>query len=141
MTLQRESVSAAEVIAAYLRAREASNETRWPVYVGTTPASKVKTITVYDTPGKIDGNSLHDGDVFQHNGIQIKVEATSHPVAYQKASSLFEDLSSVGGIPVEKDDLSFTLHSATPTSPVLTLGQGGPNRGSGFTFNLVVSIS
>jgi hypothetical protein len=141
MTFHRDSISAAEVVAAYLRTREAANGTNWPVYVGTTPASKLKTITVYDTPGRIDGQSLHDGEIYEHNGIQVKIEGQTHPIAYEKAQSLLSALVAVANATVRKNDLTYTIHSATATSSILTLGQGGANRGAGFTFNLVVSLS
>lgn len=141
MTFHRDSISAAEVIAAYLRTLEATNGADWPVYVGTTPASKLKTITVYDTSGRIDGQSQHDGEVYEHNGIQVKVEGQTHPIAYEKVQLLLSTLVAVANATVQKNDLTYTIHSATATSSILTLGQGGANRGAGFTFNLIVSLT
>ena len=137
----RDSISPACLLSAHLREKEALDGTNWQVTCGTLPSEGSRNICLYDTSGQIFAQSMHDGEVLQHYGIQVRVRAPNYPQGYEKARSLINYLVTLDQESIIEDDLTYTASGVTITSSILSLGQGGPTGLPEFTFNLTVQIS
>jgi hypothetical protein len=114
----------------------------WPVYAAGEPNAPDNVITVYDTAGTDDGRSMIDGEVMGHNGVQIRVRSTTHPVGYAKADAVWTALcEEVYDNTVTIDGVSYLVHSVNKIGDVLALGKEVPaSKRSLFTINAVVSV-
>lgn len=137
----RDSISPAAVIAAHLRQEEHDNGTGYEVYTGTMPPTGQHNIALYDTSGRIDNHSQHDGTVYEHCGFQVRIAAPTYAQGYEKAKSLMDALVALSQQAVEEDELDYTIHCITITSSIMSIGQASPSRAAEFTFNGLLSFS
>lgn len=122
----------------------------WPVYFNNEPTTPDNCITVYDTPGEINGVTNTDNELQEHFGIQVRVRGTSGSIAWTKTNSLNVYLNqSVYAETVIIDSNQYLVESVITRSDIIPLGKEMPGQGSqGMvakgrninTFNAVVSL-
>ena len=114
----------------------------WPVYATAEPQDPDNVITVYDTAGQSDGRSMIDGELFEHNGIQVRVRATTHEVGWPKADAIQTGLAlSVYDETVTIDGTAYLIHSINRIGQVIPIGKETPlSKRSVFTINALALI-
>ena len=115
----------------------------WPITVSDLPDTPDNAITIYDTAGKLDGNSQIDGEQYEHKGVMIEVRsaANAYNTGWVKAQAIAVAL-----------DESLKLNTITVGSSVYThycsTRESGPiprrddpnSRRFLFTINLVTAL-
>lgn len=130
----------------------ASSYKEWMVYATVepdNPNTPDNIITVYGTSGQLDGRFQIDGEVQEHYGIMIRVRANHPRTGYQKIKAIALKLdqevnAAVVSIPDETGTgvTLYTVHCATRTSSMLSLGKDRENSGRDlFTINYLMSIT
>ena len=57
----------------------------WPIYCQSEPDEPDQTITVYTTEPQLDGQSMIDGEIYQHLAFQVRVRSLSSNLAAAQA--------------------------------------------------------
>ena len=113
----------------------------WPVYCASEPSFPDNCITVYDTEGMSDGRSMVDGEVWGHNGFQIRIRAVSHTVGWLKADSIWVALSLVQRVTVTPAvDTSYLIPCIAGIGDVLVLGKDMNSSRRLFTINATTPL-
>lgn len=60
----------------------------WPVFVSEEPDTPDDVITIYDTVGTREGRSQIDGEVQEHEGIQIRIRSTDYDTGHRKTDAI-----------------------------------------------------
>lgn len=118
----------------------------WPVYVSGEPNTPDNCLTVYDTAGVDDGSSMIDGELFAHEGIQVRVRAKDHRTGWTKADaiqtwmaeSVYDEITTVAGA---DGSTTYLVHNFSRIGRVLALGKDAPtSKRSLFTVNALVTV-
>lgn len=114
----------------------------WPVFAAGEPDLPDNCITVYDTQGTDDGRSQIDGELFSHEGIQVRVRARTHPEGWVKAHAIREALAKQAyDETVVTGGEAYLVHSINRIGNVIALGKEVPStKRSLFTINATVSL-
>ena len=114
----------------------------WPVYVGGEPNTPDNCLTVYDTVGTDDGSFMVNGELFSHEGVQIRIRAKDHRTGWTKADSIQIHLAKeVLDDAVTVSGTTYLIHNFSRISRVLVLGKDAPtSKRSLFTLNALVSV-
>lgn len=101
----------------------------WPIYVASEPDGPDNCVTVYDTQGQDDGRSMHTGELWNHNGFQVRVRARDHSSAgWPKADEIqtvmaeevYQDYVTIG-------DETYFVHAVTRIGDPIPLGKETPS--------------
>ncbi len=114
----------------------------WPVYTAKEPNLPDNCITCYDTSPREDGRVHTDGERQEHQGVQVRVRARTHPAGYAKIRALATALDQyVYQALVSLDGAEYLLWSVSRTGGILSLGVDSPNtRRVLFTLNAVLTV-
>lgn len=114
----------------------------WPIATASEPGTPDAVITTYDTQGRSDGRSMIDGEGWQHYGVQVRVRAATHIVAYPKAKQVEVAVDqSIYDHYIAIDGTTYLVHSVSRTSGVISIGKDTPNsKRTLFTINCLVSV-
>lgn len=115
----------------------------WPVFYAMEPNAPDNVLTVFDTTGTDDGRSMVTGELFGHDGFQVRVRAKDHATGWLKADAIQTDFAeSVSLRQVTVDSSSYLIHAITRIGNVLALGRQTPqSMRSIFTLNATVPLS
>lgn len=120
----------------------ATSSPAWSVYVGAEPDKPDNCITLFDTEGRISGNTQADGEIQEYHGIQIRVRATDYATGYAKARAIAVTLDAEverDSVTISSDD--YCVCSVTRTSDVIGLGMDKPaSRRQLFTINALANV-
>ena len=116
--------------------------TPWPVFASGEPDTPDNCITVYDTAGLDHGRSMIDGELFGHNGVQVRVRSNSHATGWTKADAIQTGMAkSVYQETVTISGQAYLVHAIAKIGDVLTFGKETPtSKRSLFTINALASI-
>lgn len=125
-----------------------SSNGAWPIFVFQEPDIPDDAVTVYDTSGKVEGRHHNDGEVCQHEGIQIRVRSASPLDGNTKLRSIVEacDKQLINiDVSIAKTDGTGTaiyrLNNLSRTGTILSLGKDSPGtKRSLFTINYLLSV-
>ena len=117
------------------------NQDDWPIYATQEVDSPDNTITVYGTEGKKHGRDFVEGKMAEHQGIQIRIRATSPTVGHAKANAIaialdetaYQDSVTIGSN-------VYLVHSINRVSGPLNLGKELGTRRFLFTINALTSL-
>jgi hypothetical protein len=120
----------------------------FPVYVSYMPDTTdipAEAIAVTDTEGVKDGRYM-EGPNVGHPGVQIRIRAQGYEEGWQKAQEIAALLEAAAGVSVTVSGTTYTLHNASQSSPVLSLGmgvgqEGRTNRRFNFAINYLLTVS
>lgn len=114
----------------------------WPIYASSEPDVPDNCITVYDTIGIDDGRIMFDGNLQQHQGVQVRIRSKDHAVGWTKAAVIRSNLArEVYDASIIIDSASYLLHSVNRISNVIALGKEIPtSKRSIFVINAIVSV-
>lgn len=114
----------------------------WPIYDTAEPDLPDNCITVYDTPGNLDGRLMGTGAMVEYHGIQIRVRATTHEVGSKKARDIayaLDELVYHKSVTVGANN--YTVQSVSRTGAVNSLGKEvGVSKRKLFTLNATVNL-
>lgn len=103
----------------------------WPCHADEEPdgeGAPDDVVTVYDTQGKVDGSSQHDGYLWQHHGFQVRIRSNTKRKGWRKADELLQTMSrSILLETITLDDRTYTLYCAGEVGPILSVGKEAPN--------------
>ena len=114
----------------------------WSVYVGAEPQSPDNCITLFDTEGRISGNTQPDGEIQEYHGLQIRVRGADYATGYTRARRIAVALDT----DVERDSVTISSNtycacSVTRVSDVIHLGQDKPaSRRQVFVINALANV-
>ena len=114
----------------------------WPVYATHEPNTPDDCVTVYDTAGTDDGRSMISGELWGHDGFQVRVRGKDHDTGWLKADAIQAGLAeSVYDRTVRVSSSAYLVHAITRIGDVLTLGTEAPtSKRSLFTINATLSV-
>lgn len=114
----------------------------WMVYVANEPGVPDDCLTVYDTTGNIDAKTQPDGEVCQHEGIQVRVRSVDHPTGWAKANAIAVALTEdVDMMVVTVGPNRYLLQAVNQVGQVTALGrEGSDSRRRVFTINFTVAV-
>lgn len=120
---------------------EPSATATWPVYSTNEPSTPDNCMTVYDTQGTDDGQTM-DGTLQAHLGWQIRVRAKDHQTGFRKLQAIRAYLSEVARQPrVTIEGTSYVIWAFAKIGQVLSLGIDSPaTKRSVFTLNGISAI-
>lgn len=64
----------------------------WPIWAGNEGDRPDDAITIRDTTGRSDGRSMIDGELFEHNGFQVRIRSADERDGWAKATAIREAL-------------------------------------------------
>ncbi len=113
----------------------------WPASMGNEPSSPDNCVTLYNTTGTTDGRSMVGGELFIHEGFQVRVRATTEAVGWAKAKAILEYLAeTVKNTPITIGSSSYVVYACTRFTPILSLGRESGTSRRLFTIDAVVSM-
>lgn len=114
-----------------------TSEAAWPITTDQELPEPDDVITIYDTLGRIDGQSMPEGEIDEHYGIQIRLRSGLHTDGYRKLFAIRRYLSrSVTDVTVTLDGNSYRVWSIPNLGSINRLGKDAPNsRRRLFTLN------
>jgi hypothetical protein len=123
----------------------------WPVYHSSTPDAPDNCITTIDMPGILFGRSQPTGEVFEHQGVKIRIRSVDGD-GYVKGKQIFIALSeSVGGrepggtlrnTQVDMPDGTvYCIQCMTARSPVTSMGREAVTNRRQWDINYTLSLS
>lgn len=96
----------------------------WPLHIAEEPDRPDDCLTVYDTVGQQDGSSMHGGYLWEQQGFQLRVRASTHRIGWKKADQLRTTLAqSVYFENVTIEAKTYVLYCAGDVGPILALGK------------------
>lgn len=115
----------------------------WPISCNAVLPNPDRTIATIDTEGNDEGSFQWDGDLQGQNGVQFQIRADTFQQGWRKVNLLFNFTSKgVYDVRVDIDETTYLVHSITPTSDALPIGNETPtSKRQLFTLNLLTSIS
>lgn len=85
-------------------------------------------VTIYDTQGKIDGYSQHDGYVWEHQGFQVRIRSNTFRKGWRKADELLQTMSrSINLETITLDNRTYLLYCVGEVGPIMNVGKEAPN--------------
>ncbi len=116
--------------------------TTWPAFASNEPSSPDDCLTTYDTLGQDDGQSMIDGELWAHLGLQLRIRSTDHPTGWQKANAARVALSqSVHLRAVTISPNSYLVWAVTKIGQILAIGKQSPaSKRSLFTLNMQMAV-
>ena len=115
-----------------------------PIYVGFMPGTSLvpaNAIAIYDPTGTKDGRIMKTGEVISHPGIQVRVRASTYPVAYDKIRSMALRLDIISRRSIIIDDQTYAIMNVTRTGDPISLGLEEATNRVLFVVNSRVTIS
>lgn len=114
----------------------------WPIYGHSEPDTPDNVITLYDTTGVGHGRSHIDGEIQEHQGVQVRIRSDKQDTGYPKAKAIAELLDkSINRLTVTIGAAEYLVHAATRTGDVLSLGKESPtSKRNLFTLNFIVAL-
>lgn len=121
----------------------------WPIYDGLEPDTPDNCITIFDTPGELQGTVQIDGEIQERFGLQIRIRCSSQTVGWTKANALAvvcDQVVSQNTVIIGSNQ--YLVTTITRRGGILNLGRERPQTGgqgvtskrSVYTFNAVVSV-
>ena len=114
----------------------------WPIYVANEPDSPDSVITVQGTSGRQGGRLQVNGEIQEHQGIQIRVRDANHEDGYAKADTIKEVIDkSIRLNEVTIGSSVYLVWSVSRVGGIIELGKDVPDsKRDLFTLNAVVSL-
>lgn len=120
---------------------EPVDEGAWPVSAYSEKDTPDAVITVYNTPGVVDGKTGATNDIFEHYGYQIRVRATKNPTAAVKIYQMDQTLGDVLMQQVNVDDKVYIVCAVVRKGAIVDGGKESPTSQRNFyTLNAVSAI-
>lgn len=92
----------------------------WPIYVANEPNKPDNCITIYDTIGTDDGRSMIDGDIWKHDGIQVRVRSVDYRTGWDKITIVQETLAKqIRNTSIWVDDEPYLVTCAAKIADIL----------------------
>lgn len=118
----------------------------WPGFAGGEPDSPDNTVTIYDTTGSWNIREFVGSKNIGPSGLQIRVRANTHRVAWNKAQELYEYLEQVYNrgvsIGTSPDSDYAVIGSFCQFGDILSIGKESPqSKRSIVTLNLQVDFN
>ena len=137
--------SAAEIIRSMLvdlgLGTDPSSQGLWPIFVSNEPNRPDNCITIYDTASSDDGRSMVDGELFSHEGLQVRVRSVDYPTGYTKANSIRTALAkSINFRTTYIDSQGYLVYCCSKIGNVLPIGTEQTSKRQLFTLNCLVSM-
>lgn len=102
----------------------------WPAFYDDEPDQPDELVTTYDTQGDDDGRSMIDGELWCHEGFQVRVRSATKATGHAKIDAIRATLaakSSVYDRAVRIDASNvYLIHAATRIGQILSLGKERP---------------
>lgn len=113
----------------------------WPISVTQEVEDPDNAITLFDTSGTRQGR-VFGGEIQEHEGFQVRIRATSHPIGQTKANAIKEALDkSILNVQVAIEGTTYIVHSVSRRSGIFYLGQDvTSSKRVIFTINAVVAL-
>jgi len=136
--------SPADIVCAYLVAQELGSfpedASAWPISVPNELLTPNNTITIRGTAGLSDGRLQLNGEVQNHEGIQIRVRSSKYTSGYTKANAIKVAIDGAYAESVTIDGTSYTLHNISRTTDIIELGTDPSSKCELFTLNAVLTL-
>ncbi len=139
------AVSPASIIAYYIintlaKMTDPSDGSTWPLWISHMQDKPSNAGTIYDTSGVLEQRQM-SGLVPTHQGIQIRIRATSYEIGYAKIEDIASALDEVFDVSVEIDPEEYVIQNISKSSPIVSLGiEEGTKRRFLFTINYLLTI-
>lgn len=118
-----------------------SSNGNWPIYVRNEPNKPDNCITIYDTLGTDDGRSMIDGEVWHHEGLQIRVRSADYPTGWEKARTIKVAIAqSINFTATTVDSSHYTIYCCAKIGDILPIGNEQTSKRELFTINCVVAL-
>ncbi len=127
----------------------------WPIFVDAEPDKPDSCITIYNTVGIINARSMIDGEMYEHQGIQVRVRDANSQEAYRETKVLANALDETilldqvvigytttsGGI-TTTGDATYTLYAVSRKGGILSLGKESPkSKRNLYTINAIMALT
>lgn len=113
----------------------------WPISVGIELDDPDDLMVLWDMAGRIDGRSMIDGTVWDHDGVQLQLRCSDFKTGNDKLSTVVNALDkSVRMTPVSIDTSSYLVWSISRLTTPNHLGQEPVSQRHIWTANLLVSV-
>lgn len=99
----------------------------WPVHFGDEPPDPDNSITVYSTTSTLDGQSPHDGDLWERPGWQIRVRCRTKEEGHAKANEIKVAIAGIYWQTINVVDTVGSSVELTPYRVETMLPSGGIN--------------
>ena len=138
-------VSPASIIAYYIintlaKMTDPSTGSAFPLWISHMQDKPSNAGAIYDTSGVLEQRQM-SGLVPTHQGIQIRIRATSYEIGYAKIEDIASALDEVFDASVEIDPEEYVLQNVGRSSPIVSLGiEEGTKRRYLFTVNFLLTI-
>jgi hypothetical protein len=117
-----------------------TDEGAWPIFADREPESPDDCITVYNTQGLDEGRDMISGELFGHQGIQVRVRAAVQQTGWAKATAIQKAMAeSVLRTAVSISSSDYLVQCFAKIGDVLNLGKHPTSNRYLFTINAVVS--
>lgn len=119
----------------------------WPIFVNGEPSAPDNCLTFYDVDGIQEGRT-QDGEIQEHEGVQLRIRATDHETGWARA----ELLKNIVDLEIQERLVTvttpatgthtYTLHAVTRRTGIMVLGKDVANtKRNLFTINVIVAIT
>lgn len=137
--------SPAEIIAKYLTNNglfSATTSADWALFISHLPEKPSRSAVLYDTAGTIDGRYMRDGEVQEHQGLNLQVRGMSsdNVLLEQKMKEAAEALAEVKNGNVTVDSTTYTISNVSRVSGMRSVGSLDSRRRNRWTTDFIVSI-
>lgn len=113
----------------------------WPVLDNGEPDYPDNCITVYDTDGISEGETMVDMALQQHHGYQIRIRSVDKPTGRMKTDAIRTALAQVWNVTVTADAHEYLVFSCANISTIHRIGTDAPSTKRWlFTLNAVSAI-
>lgn len=119
------------------------DKTSWIMSCNESPPNPDRVITTIDTEGEDTGFFQWNGDAQGFCGIQLQVRSDTFQQGFRKSNTVYQTLSKgVYDVTVTIEDAQYRVHSVTPATDIIPLGNESPtSKRQLFTLNWVASIA
>lgn len=135
------TASPAEVLHQFLDESNAFDG--WDAWINNTvDGTNGRSVSIYDTAGRIQGKSHPTSETIQHAGIMVQIRATSQGEGYAKIAEIYAAMDQVRNASVTIGGTEYRLIAATPASTIQRLGKEQPEDYLWlYTSNFLVAIT
>lgn len=116
----------------------AGSSPSWPVFRNHEPPKPDNCVTIKDAVGGIDARTL-DGEVFEREGVQVRVRALDDQAGWAKARAIAAQLKRLGDT-ITVGSVTYTLQNVNQEGSPFFLGLDGATRRFLWTINYQVLL-
>lgn len=139
--------SPAEVVHNYLIAQgltfrpPATDLTKWYSYVAFLPTDPDQIVVLFDAGGDLDGRLMADGTQIIHPNVQVRLRSKDYKTGWNKGEAIADLLQQAKMIKVTIGALTYLIHAARMSMPLMPIGQEEKSERWEFTINYRLTLS